>query len=578
MKRTLTLLLTLALLAGLCLPAAAAGEEDQVSQVLALARDAVGNWESELDLTGMNVYRETASAALDLLAKDPALFYYDYASTWYNNSGLVTRLEFHYHDCFTPADTDRLEAAVAEALGCLLPGMDELQTVLVLHDYLAVRVAYDAENLRRETVPEASFTAYGALVLGAAVCQGYSQAYRLLLDRCGIPNAYVSSDGMNHGWTQVKLGDSWYHVDVTWDDPTPDTPGHAGHQYFLLSDEAISDEDHRHAFWEADYACTDTRYDTGQFWTELTTPIPFTDADTYWMLLEDGDYTDQRLRLVRRSWSTGKSEVLATVWDYWPVWNSSNAYWTDAFTGLVLWDGRLFFNDKIHVYVFDPADGTFSTASFYTGDDGYLYGLTCDGDQLELVVKQDPNESGARLPLPLKRKHSAEPFTDVPQGAYYHDAVLWAYESEVTKGVSDTEFSPMDACTRGQVVTFLWRAMGRPAPRSGDNPFIDVPDSAYYRDAVLWAVEQGITNGTGTDDAGNALFSPDAACSYAHILTFLWRALTGGTASAYGTWYSEALDWAGQLLADTAPGEDAARVTENCPRCDVVTYLWRALA
>ena len=166
------------------------------------------------------------------------------------------------------------------------------------------------------------------------------------------------------------------------------------------------------------------------------------------------------------------------------------------------------------------------------------------------------------------------PFTDVKASDYFYDAVVWAYENDVTKGTSETAFSPWGACTRGQVVTFLWRAKGQPKPKTAENPFADVPETAYYRDAVLWAVEQGITNGTGKN-----AFSPDTPCVYAHILTFIWRSVTGKTSSSYGEWYAEPMDWAeGQsLLSETALGKDREKVMENCPRCDVVTYLWRVL-
>ena len=120
--------------------------------------------------------------------------------------------------------------------------------------------------------------------------------------------------------------------------------------------------------------------------------------------------------------------------------------------------------------------------------------------------------------------------------------------------------------------------MGEPAPGEENNPFGDVAETAYYRNAVLWAVEKGITNGTGTDpETGRAVFSPDAKCTYAHILTFLWRAVTGKQDSGYGEWYDEPLDWARfqGLLPDTLPGTDPDGVKENCPRCDAVTYLWR---
>ena len=109
------------------------------------------------------------------------------------------------------------------------------------------------------------------------------------------------------------------------------------------------------------------------------------------------------------------------------------------------------------------------------------------------------------------------PFTDVPAGSYYYDAVLWAVENDITKGTSDTTFSPNMTCTRAQIVAFLWRSEKSPAAGTA-NPFADVKSTAYYADAVLWAAKEDITKGT-----TNTTFSPNADCTRAQIVTFLWR-------------------------------------------------------
>ena len=169
------------------------------------------------------------------------------------------------------------------------------------------------------------------------------------------------------------------------------------------------------------------------------------------------------------------------------------------------------------------------------------------------------------------------PFTDVPADAYYYDPVLWAYENGVTKGTSDTEFSPTATCTRGQVVTFLWRAKGCPEPTSTVNPFTDVKETDYFYKAVLWAVENGITNGT---DVG--IFAPNNTCSSGHVLTFLWRA-NGQPAAAGvstfdaandGQWYSAAVAWADTTGLLSGVGDGFA-VMNQSPRSDIVTYLYR---
>ncbi len=125
----------------------------------------------------------------------------------------------------------------------------------------------------------------------------------------------------------------------------------------------------------------------------------------------------------------------------------------------------------------------------------------------------------AGQPAPAERKN---PFADVKEGTYYYDAVLWAAEKGITIGTSDTTFSPDDTCTRAQIVTFLWRREGKAAPTSANNPFADVKPSAYYGNAVLWAVEKSITNGT-----SDTTFSPDDTCTRAQIVTFLYRAKQG---------------------------------------------------
>ena len=176
-------------------------------------------------------------------------------------------------------------------------------------------------------------------------------------------------------------------------------------------------------------------------------------------------------------------------------------------------------------------------------------------------------------------KTAENPFTDVNDDAYYKDAVIWAVENGITKGISGTMFSPDAACTRAQAVTFLWRAAGSPSPKSGAMPFGDVAADAYYHDAVLWAVENGITKGT-----SDTTFSPDVKCTRAQIVTFLWRAqkspavasvnvFTDVAADAY---YVDAVNWA--VANGITSGTSAATFSPNadCTRAQIVTFLYRS--
>ena len=169
-------------------------------------------------------------------------------------------------------------------------------------------------------------------------------------------------------------------------------------------------------------------------------------------------------------------------------------------------------------------------------------------------------------------------FVDVATGSYYEDAVDWAVENGITKGTDDTHFSPDGICTRAQAVTFLWRAAGSPKPEIRTMPFTDVPVGSYYYDAVLWAIENGITKGT-----SDTTFSPNMTCSRAQIVAFLWRSEkspAAGTANPFAdvkstAYYADAVLWA--VKENITKGTTSTTFSPNadCTRAQIVTFLWR---
>ena len=168
-------------------------------------------------------------------------------------------------------------------------------------------------------------------------------------------------------------------------------------------------------------------------------------------------------------------------------------------------------------------------------------------------------------------------FYDVPNGAYFYEAVKWAVKSGVTNGLSDTMFGPYEPCTRAQIVTFLWRAAGSPEPKAMSS-FTDVPASAYYAKAVAWAVENGITNGM-----TETTFAPNATCTRGQSVTFLYRALKG-TASgstnftdvASDAFYADAISWAVANNVTNGTSNTTFSPNADCTRAEIVTFLYRA--
>ena len=170
-------------------------------------------------------------------------------------------------------------------------------------------------------------------------------------------------------------------------------------------------------------------------------------------------------------------------------------------------------------------------------------------------------------------------FVDVPDDAYYAAPVDWAVEQGVTTGKDETHFAPNDTCSRAQMVTFLWRADGQPEPTGGDNPFTDVPDDAYFAKAVQWAVEKNITSGTGeTTFSPNATVT--RAQSVTFLYRFRGEKTHGVnpfTDVAEGAYYYDAVLWAAAKGVTTGKTADTFAPDDDCTRGQIVTFLYRAM-
>ena len=219
----------------------------------------------------------------------------------------------------------------------------------------------------------------------------------------------------------------------------------------------------------------------------------------------------------------------------------------------------------------------------YSSEGSAIYVATFNSERFETATRI---VSIPRLPMPELPCDGTDcpgaQFTDMPdKDGWAHDAIDWALVMGVTTGASKEKFSPGSGCTRAQVAAFLWRAAGEPAPRAADNPFTDVSPEDYYCEAVLWALGEGITTGTSEER-----FSPDAVCTRAQIVTFLWRfdgceepdqsaAFSDVPAGAY---YEKAVAWAAAQGVTTGTGGGKFSPDATCTRAQVVTFLYRHLA
>ena len=225
---------------------------------------------------------------------------------------------------------------------------------------------------------------------------------------------------------------------------------------------------------------------------------------------------------------------------------------------------------------------------------GTIYEISCEPDDGYYVARVEADnarigyyyDSPYAFVMPAKDVEvrvlflrEGNPFVDVIEGSFFYDPVAWALENNITTGTSATTFGPTGECLRAHVVTFLWRSAGCPEPTSTENPFVDVKEGDFFHKAVLWAVENGITNGV---DATH--FGPTVPCNRAQVVTFLYRAMqspaVGTTACPFtdvqsGAWYEDAILWAVENGITNGLSADTFGVDTTCNRAQVVTFLYR---
>ena len=282
------------------------------------------------------------------------------------------------------------------------------------------------------------------------------------------------------------------------------------------------------------------------------------------------------------NYTVTKDATLTAVWRY--TGSSSSSSSSSSYYAI---SAPTVANGSVSVTPCSASKGTTVTITVKPNDGYELDKLTVtdkDGNHLSLSDKGNGKYTftmpagKVNVDAAFSKIAAGVNFRDVAQNAYYYDAVQWAVEKGITEGTSATTFSPDASCTRAQMVTFLWRAAGSPAPKSAANPFKDVSANDYYYSAVLWAVENGITSGTSADT-----FAPNATVTRGQTVTFLYRAagspaVSGGSFSdvAANAYYANAVAWASQHNITSGVGNGNFAPNADCTRAQIVTLLYRA--
>ena len=512
--------------------------------------------------------------------------------SWQNKSGYCyINYEFYVTYYTTAAQEAIVDAQVAMVLDSLnLDGKSDVEKVQAIYDWMTENIYYDNENLNNDSYL-LQYTAYAALVNKTSVCQGYANLlYRFLLEE-GIDCRIISGIGGGgpHAWNIIGLDGLYYNADATWDA----TYAQAGmkYAYFLRCEDNFSDH------------IRDEEFLTSQFLTQY----PMANSDYIFgghshtwnegvVLVEPTEYSEGVLEYICTGCGETKTEVI-------PKLEHVHVYIveviapdcvTEGYTlhtcacGASYKDGYVAFLG--HDYKLQNAVEPTCTAEGYTGDevcqrcDAIIYAGQIIPAKGHSFIKGECTVCGEADPDYVEPTPTpgpaTNPFVDVGEKDYFYAPVLWAVEEGITGGIDETHFAPNNACTRGQVVTFLWRANGSPEPKSTSHPFTDISADKYYYKAVLWAVEEGITAGlTATT------FGPNNACTRGQIATFLWRANgSPEPQSSYSPFYDvtggpfyKAILWAVENGITTGYAGGTFRPGNVCTRGNIVTFLYRSL-
>ena len=318
--------------------------------------EAWSNFSSVVNILKYNVKEEDLSVYFQICNLYPEYFYVD-STIKYNCNlwGYINNIYIQYTDTIDVCKNQKLwlDNTVDDIISKMNGINADEDKIVFIHDYISTHTEYDPNAVSGDldTIDNSSYNAYGCLVKGVAVCQGMSDAFVLLCKKVGVYSSLVSSAEMVHAWNLVKLGENYYHLDITWDDTGSevgigydgenflDVKGFASHKYFMKSDDQMLSLDHHS--WEADFSASDSVTYNNYYWKDVYSHIYFIKGFQYYI---------KNSSLIKRNPSTGEESVLYTInkgsfsvdgVNY--VWNSKNAVlsynYSDDFLLMNLSDG-----------------------------------------------------------------------------------------------------------------------------------------------------------------------------------------------------------------------------------------------
>lgn len=356
--------------------------------------NAIDNFEMYVDVTAYNISVEDMWTEIyHVLNNHQDLFYVTVTSAYLDSyTGRVAGYILTYIGTkdTIEAEKARFQAEVDKAVSYVDNTMSQYEKALAIHDYIILNCEYDEENFEADTVPGESHSAYGALVKKIAVCDGYAKAYQYIMSqKLGIPCLVVTSDTMGHAWSLIKIDGSWYHADLTWDDPVYDCIGRVYHSFFLLNDSEMSDFEHEHYDWKVkdenkkDIKAVSDYYSDWK-WTSVYSGMFYKNGNWYYVKPNGGGiFRDNDL-------STSSEDRIYAVGDEGnPAWQASG-----CLARIVLYQNRIYFNTPSVIKSIDLNGGGEKTEQeVVKASNQFIYGFVIQSGNMKYALRNNTGEA-----------------------------------------------------------------------------------------------------------------------------------------------------------------------------------------
>lgn len=323
----------------------------------------------------------------ELINSSPELFHVGKQYQYYISGSVIDSLLPTY-TCTAEEYAARsavYETEISALLSLHSTNWSAAETVLFYHDYLALHYSYDL------TEPY-NYDAYSFLTEKTGVCQAYALTFTALMQRLDIECAYVQSEAMLHIWNVVQIDGEWYHIDITWDDPTPDRPGQVLHSLLLLSDSAMQAADHHSWVVQNKAVCSSTRYDNAA-WRNVAVPLAYSNQRWYGIDRTSG-------AIAAYNFANGAADsAVYTISDKWTT--ASGSTYVHKYAGLVASNSLLFFSTPTVIQALDPISGMQTDVLSIDPQKGSIYGLWADGGRLYYTIASDYSAAGEVFSLPI---------------------------------------------------------------------------------------------------------------------------------------------------------------------------------